>query len=371
MSASRSEHPSFEQLFGRAPRVAAGAPGRVNLIGEHTDYNDGYVLPTAIPQRTLVELAPRGDDVVRVASAQKDGAVTTYRLGAEEPRRDWVDYVAGLTWVLAAEKLPLAGFDARISSEVPLGSGLSSSAALSVAMLRALGSAFALGIDDVALPRFARRSEADFVGAPVGIMDPMACNLCDERSALFLDTRSLAFERVPIPEAVEIVVVSSGIVHDHATGDYATRRAECARACSALGVKSLRELGLTDLPRVMRLPDPLGRRARHVIGENARVLLAVAAMRRGDARALGDLFAQSHASMRDDYEVSIPPIDRLVDIACREKAVFGARLTGGGFGGSVVILAERGAGAAVARSVVRQYAAASSAVPRVLVPQDG
>jgi galactokinase len=364
-----SESEGFVALFGRSPRVVESAPGRVNLIGEHTDYNDGYVLPTAIPQRTVVELAPRGDSSVQVASDSMGGPPREYTLGAEVRRGDWLDYVAGLTFVLGAEGIPLTGFDARISSDVPVGSGVSSSAALSVAMLRALRKAFALGIDDVALPRFARRAEADFVGAPVGIMDPMACHLCDERTALFLDTRSMHYERVPLPAAAEIVVISSGVAHDHASGDYRTRRDECARACSVLGVASLRDLGLADLPRVMQLPEPLGRRARHVIRENAFVLRAVDAIRTGDVRTLGTLFDQSHASMRDDYEVSVAAVDRLVAIAQVEPRVLGARLTGGGFGGSVVVLVERGAGASVAAAVAGRYAAEFSAAPRVLVPQ--
>jgi galactokinase len=359
----------FFALFGRNPQVIASAHGRVNLIGEHTDYNDGYVLPTAIPQRTTVALALRADRSVRVASAQVDGPPREYALGAEARHGDWLDYVAGLTFVLGAEGSRVAGFDARISSDVPLGSGVSSSAALVVALLRALREAFALPIDDLALARLARRVETDFVGAPVGIMDQMACQLCDERTALFLDTRNLRYERVPLPAAAEIVVISTGVVHDHARGDYRARREECMRACAELGVASLREVEIVDLPRVMQLPDPLGRRARHVIAENARVLRAIEAMHDGDVRVLGSLFDESHASMRDDYEVSVPAVDRLVSIAQTEPHVYGARLTGGGFGGSVVALVERGAAASVAAAVLRRYAPAPGATPRVLVPQ--
>jgi galactokinase len=366
-----SAEEEFRGLFSRSPRVVASAHGRVNLIGEHTDYNDGYVLPTAIPQRTVVAIAPRTDRTVRVASAQVDGPPREYALGAEVRQGDWLDYVAGLTFALGAEGVALSGFDARISSDVPLGSGVSSSAALLVALLRALGEAFALRIDDLALARLARRAETDFVGAPVGIMDPMACLLCDERTALFLDTRSLSYERVALPAAAEIVVISSGVAHDHARGDYRTRREECVRACAALGVASLRDVEIGELPRVMRLPDPLGRRARHVIGENARVLRAVEAMRDGDMRVLGSLWGESHASMRDDYEVSVPAVDRLVSIAEAESHVFGARLTGGGFGGSVVVLVERGTAASVAASIARRYTAAPGATPRVLVPREG
>ncbi|MBV9946319.1 MAG: galactokinase, partial [Myxococcales bacterium] len=344
---------------------------RVNLMGEHTDYNDGYVLPTAIPQRTRVELAPRADGIVRVVSTSVDGPAVTYHLGDERARGDWVDFVGGITFVLRSAGSPISGFDARVTSEVPIGSGLSSSAALSIALLRALRSAFGLPLDDLQLPRLARRSENEFVGAPVGIMDPMACHFCDERTALFLDTRSLRSERVDLPPSAEIVVIDSGVAHRHSTGGYRARRAECTRACETLGVASLRELGESALPRVMRLPDPLGRRVRHVIRENARVLLSVEAMRRGDLRALGALFDESHASMRDDYEVSAEGVDRLAAIARRAPGVHGARLTGGGFGGAVVAVVDRGCGRHAAKTIAEGYAAGSSETPVVLVPPTG
>jgi galactokinase len=358
----------FATLFGRPPAVSADAPGRVNLIGEHTDYNGGFVLPTAIPQRTRVELVPRSDDVVRAASTAKDGEVLTFALGAERPGRGWLDYVQGVTCLLRAGGHPLRGFDARIDSTVPVGSGLSSSAALSVSLMRALRTAFGLALDDVQIARLGQRAENEFVGAQVGIMDPMAASLADEGTALFLDARSLHFERVRLPPGADLIVLNSGVAHDHAAGDYNTRRAECERACSLLGVKLLREVDTADLPRVEALPEPLRRRARHVITENERVLGAVEAMRRGDLPRLGELFYQSHASMRDDYEVSVPEIDWIVDLARATGEVYGARLTGGGFGGSVVMLARAGRGRAVAERVARDYAAQSGRTPRVLVP---
>jgi galactokinase len=213
-----------------------------------------------------------------------------------------------------------------------------------------------------------QRAENEFVGAPVGIMDQMAALLAGEREALFLDTRTLSFERVPLPAAVDLVVISSGVAHRHAGGDYVTRRRECERAAEALGVRQLRDLDLHDLPRLAVLPDPLGRRARHVMTEDARVLEAVEAMRAGDARRLGRLFSASHASMRDDYAVSIPEIDLLVELAGREPDVLGARLTGGGFGGSIVALARRGTARDVAGRVAEAYACESGQTPTVLVP---
>ncbi|HEV3261394.1 MAG TPA: galactokinase [Gemmataceae bacterium] len=359
----------FQALFGRPPAVRADAPGRVNLIGEHTDYNGGLVLPTAIPQRTRVELAPRPDQSVRVWSEGQTPAPLQYALGAETPGRGWLDYVQGVTRILGQGGYALGGFDARIESNVPLGSGLSSSAALTVSLMRALRGAFALILDDVEIARMGQRVENEFVGARVGIMDPMAASLADEGTALFLDARSLAYERVPLPAGADLVVVHSGVTHNHAAGDYNRRRAECERACALLGTAQLRDLTSADLPRVMALPEPLGRRARHVITENERVVAAVSAMRAGDLPRLGALFYQSHHSMRDDYEVSVPAIDLIVELARRETSVYGARLTGGGFGGSVVMLAHAGTGQKAAQRIARAYEDRSGHHAKVLVPE--
>jgi galactokinase len=263
--------------------------------------------------------------------------------------------VQGVTHVLADAGLGVHGFDARIDSTVPVGSGLSSSAALEIALLRALDAAFSLGLDPVAMARAGRRAENEFVGAPVGIMDQMACALADETHALFIDTRSLAWERVPLPRHVEVAVVDSGVAHQHAGGGYRRRRAECEEAAARLGVSALRDVGVDDLARVATLPSPLDRRARHVVTENARVLDAVAALRDGDTARLGVLFAASHTSMRDDFEVSVEEVDLIVRLAAGEPGVYGARLTGGGFGGAVVILTRHGEGAECARRIARAY----------------
>ena len=358
----------FRSLFGRDPAVSADAPGRVNLIGEHTDYNGGFVLPTPIPQRACWELAGRDDATVRVASAAVGDGIRSYGLGEEERDGTWLDYVRGVTALLRASGHRIGGFDAGVRSDVPLGSGLSSSAALQVGLLRALRRLFRLELDDLEIAVLARRVENEFVGAQVGIMDPMASSLGAAGSALFIDTLTLSAERVPLPAGAELVVINSGVAHRHAGGDYNTRRAECERACQLLGVSQLRDLGETDLPRVMALPNPLGRRARHVITENARVLAAVAAMRAGDLTELGRLFNASHDSQRDDYAVSISEIDLLVDLARAERRVYGARLTGGGFGGSVVLLVYKGAAANVGRGVAAAYADRSGHTPSILVP---
>ena len=346
--------------------VDADAPGRVNLIGEHTDYNGGFVLPTAIPQRTRVRLHRRSDQTAQVLSAWfGDGQ---YTLGSETPGRGWLDYVQGVTWALRQEGCSLSGFEAQITSEVPAGSGLASSAALEVSLLRALRRAFELPLDELHLARIGQRAENDFVGARVGIMDQMAASLADANSALFLDTRTRDYRRIPLPRGAELVVLHSGVTHEHAAGEYNARRAECERACALLGVRQLRELGATDLPRIAALPEPLGRRARHVVRENERVLQTVTALQAGDLDGIGDLFYASHASMRDDYEVSVAELDLLVELARRELDIFGARLTGGGFGGSVVMLARVGAARTAGERIARDYARQSGCQPTLLVP---
>lgn len=349
--------------------VLADAPGRVNLIGEHTDYHDGFVMPCACPQRTRVRLRVRGDRRVVVRSAQVDSGPVEFELGRERRDRDWADYVRGLTWVVAAEGFRVDGFELQIDSDVPLGSGLSSSAALEIATLRAIREAFELAIDDVRMARLAQRAEVEFVGAPVGIMDQMACTFAGERDALFLDTRSLEFERVHLPPALELVVIDSGVAHQHAGGDYVTRRRESEDAARHLGVDRLRDVSSEALSRLHSLPPVLARRARHVITENARVLQARAALLAGDLTGFGRLLDASHASLRDDYEVSVDAVDVLVAIAQAHPCVYGARMTGGGFGGAVVIGSEADAAQDVASAVNQAYASRTDRRPQVLVPQ--
>ncbi len=359
---------TFAELYGRSATARGEAPGRVNLIGEHTDYNGGFVLPAAIPRRTIVDLAPRTDRVVRAWSEEfAPSEPIEYTLGEEQRRHEWIDYVQGLTWVLAGDGLH-QGFDVRIESTVPLGSGLSSSASLEIALGRAVREAFALPLDDVTLAVRGRRVETDFVGAPVGIMDQMACSLADTTSALFLDTRTLEYSRVPLPTDAALLVIDSGIKHRHAGGEYKTRREECARAAALLGVPELRDVGSDELPRVNALPEPLNRRARHVVTENARVLDTVDALKRSDLAAAGRLFDASHASMRDDFQISIPQIDALVEVARGVQGVYGARLTGGGFGGSIVALANRARAPEAAHLIVHAYNRDHQGAARVLVP---
>jgi galactokinase len=360
----------FDALFGHPWTIRSAAPGRVNLIGEHTDYNGGFVLPAAIPQRTSIELCPRADASVDAWSANFNER-RGYRLGQEARCGAWIDYVQGVTSVLGSAGYRVGGFDVRIESTVPVGSGLSSSAALEIALLRAVREAFQLPLEDVELARLGQRVENAFVGAPVGIMDQMACALADETHALFLDTRTLEYERIAIPEAAALIVIDSGVAHNHAAGDYRTRRAECERAAELLGVPQLRDAEIGDLERIAALPEPLNRRARHVVTEDARVLDTVAALRRGDLAAVGTLFSASHASMRDDFEVSVAEVDGLVSIADGIPGIHGARLTGGGFGGSIVALADRESARTAAAAIASEYARRAHRTAAILVPAAG
>jgi galactokinase len=361
---------AFLDLFGRAPQASAQAPGRVNLIGEHTDYNDGLVLPTTIPQQTRIEIARSPGDLVRAWSANVsvDGVLATYRLGQEQPRHAWIDFAQGVTATLREAGLPVGAFDLRVESTVPLGSGLSSSAALLVALLRGLREIFALSVDDTTIAKLAQRAENSLVGAPVGIMDQMVCSLGTPGSALFLDTRARTFDLVPLPDAAEIAVIDSRLPHHHASGEYRIRRSQCEAAAAALGVPLLRDLTPSDLPRIARLPEPLSRRARHVVLENARVVSAVDALRGSDLSTFGGLMNASHASLRDDFEVSVRAIDRLVSAAQTAPYAYGARITGGGFGGSIVILTAVGHARAVAIDVCREAEGEGWCQPAPVVP---
>ena len=371
MSASMSTERTFEELFGRPARASASASGRVNLMGDHTDYNLGFVFPAPIPQTLRVELDPSDGDAVRVWSRETGSPIEAFRLGEERAGRGWIDRAQAITWTLRRSGRRFGGFDARVVSAIPPGAGLASSAAFSVAFLSALRRAFSLDLDDGDVADLARRAEVEFIGAPVGAMDPLAVLLGRPDEAIFLDTRSLAWERVAIPRGAEIVVVHSGIVHSNDAEGYATRRDECERAASALGVAALRDASPADLPRIDLLDPPLDGRARHVVTENERVLAAVAAFRDERLDDAGRLFFQSHRSLSIDFAVSTPEIDALVDLARAEPDVYGARITGGGFGGAVVLLAARGRGARAGRSIVARYGALTGRRGAVLVPSYG
>ena len=328
----------YQSVFGRAPDTVAEAPARANLLGEHTDYNDGFVLPTPLAYRTVVEAGRNedaGDGTISMHAAQF-GETVERRLG--EPRRgDWTDYVLGSVSVLAEHGVAVPALRIAIDSDVPMGAGISSSAALEVSVLRAARSLLGLDLDDVTIARLGQKAENAYVGMQCGIMDQMVSSLGTFGKALFLDTRDMATELVDLPADERISIIHCGVAHKLTEGGYNTRRQECEAACQALGIASLRDIGTDALDRINALPDPLNRRARHVVTENQRVLDGVAALKSGDIARFGTLMNASHASQRDDYEVSIPEIDALADSAQRHGAI-GARLTGGGFGGSIVAL---------------------------------
>jgi galactokinase len=351
-----------------SPAITAAAFGRVNLIGEHTDYHQGYVLPMPVPRRTVITVKRRGGYVVRASSANVVPAVAEYELGDESRVGGWIDYVQGVTYVIAKSGRSLVGFDVAIDSNVPPGGGVSSSAALTVALLRALRAMCRFDLGDIEIAHLAQKVETEFIGAPIGIMDQMACSVGRPDEALFLDTRSLHFERLPWPSQIGLVVINSGLVHAHAGGEYATRRRESFAAAALLGVRWLRDANVKSL-ECSGLPEPQRRRARHVVTENQRVLDAVAALRNCDPYRLGELFNASHRSMRDDYETSTPEIDTLVEIGQADDDIYGARLTGGGFGGSVVMLAHAGRARNAAERIVAEYRKKTGLPGSVMVPE--
>jgi len=339
---------SHIDVFGSPPEGVWSAPGRVNLIGEHTDYNDGLVLPIALPQRTYAACSPRSDRLLRVHSVQTGATVEVLVDEVDRQRPgNWAAYVAGVLWALDQDGHAVRGLDVTVDSTVPVGAGLSSSAALECSVGAAASDLFALGLlgDDAGRARLARacvRAENDIAGAPTGGMDQSAALLCREGHALLLDCRSGETTHVPFDLAaagLALLVTDTRAEHSLNDGQYGERRESCERAAAELGVGSLRDVDPDDLDAALaRLSDDvLRRRARHVVTEIARVRSAVEALRAGDLGEVGRLFDASHASLRDDYEVSCPELDTSVE-AARSAGALGARMTGGGFGGSSIAL---------------------------------
>lgn len=340
----------FKDIFAQEPTVSASAPGRVNLLGEHTDYNGGFVFPTPLSYQTHIEASKFAGLEVYAESFKE----TKFRDLASGKKGDWLDYVAGCVWVLRKHGYEIPGLRAYIRSEVPMTGGLSSSAALQVSTMRALRELYKLPIDDKQVALLAQQGEVEYVGVRVGIMDQMASSLGKPGYALFLDTLSLEYKLAPLPKGYRVAVVDSGMPRRLAEAGYNTRRAECEEACKLLGVKLLREVSTQDLPRIEALPEPLNRRARHVVTENARVLEGVGALEAGDFKRFGELMVASHSSLRDDYEVSTPELDELVGLELKHGAI-GARLTGAGFGGATVALVEDSKYEAFKAGVGRDY----------------
>ncbi|WP_405677405.1 MULTISPECIES: galactokinase [unclassified Streptomyces] len=363
---------AFRRLFGDSPDGVWAAPGRVNLIGEHTDYNDGFALPMALPQSTLLAARGRTDGRLRLHSAQGDGRITELAVAALAPGTvtGWAGYPAGVVWALAEAGHPVGGADLHFDSTVPTGAGLSSSAALECAVAVAYDELYGLRLSGPELARIAQRAENAFVGVPCGIMDQMASVCCTAGAALHLDARSPErHQHVPFDlrgQGLRLLVIDTRVSHDLGDGAYAALRAGCERAAALLGLPALRDLPAGELPRALdALPAELAPLVRHVVTENARVAEAVSRLREGNAAALGPILDQGHASLRDDYRVSCPETDLAVTAAVGAGAL-GARMTGGGFGGSVIALVRAGEESAVGGAVTAAFAAAGHRSPRVL-----
>ncbi len=330
----------FATKFGHAPRLFR-APGRINIIGEHTDYSGGLVMPAAIDRDCIVAAARSGTRTLRLISSEFSGGGAA---NLDEPlvrRGGWIDYGMGVASVLMERGVELPGADLLIKSEVPVGAGLSSSAALEVAVAHALLALAGSAATGLQIARWTQQAENDFVGMPCGVMDQFASENGVAGSALLLDCATLQYEAVPLPEGAQFLLVDSMVRHTHVDGEYRSRREDCDAAAHVLGKPNLSALNESDLPRVLpKLSARMAKRCRHVVTENARVRKAADAMRVADLEGLGRLMNESHASLRDDMEVSIPEVDALASIAQQTSGVYGARMMGGGFGGSVIALAD-------------------------------
>ncbi len=360
----------FRETYGALPELVARAPGRVNLIGEHTDYNDGFVLPCAISRQTMVAARRRDDGEVRIVAGDLGGATTSFSVAEPimpDSAAPWSNYVRGVAAGLLEAGLALSGADLAIMGNMPQGAGLSSSAALENAAGLALAAlAGQPDLDRTRLALIGQRAEHRFAGCQCGIMDQLVSARAVEGAALLIDCRSMDCTPVPLPDGLAVMIVHSGIERGLVDGEYNLRRQQCETAARHFGVAALRDLAA--------LPEPDGldlvayARARHVIGENARTLAAAAALRTGDLRRLGLLMAESHAAMRDDFQITLPAIDRLVTLL--QDAIGsqgGARMTGGGFGGAVVALLPMAEVARVQQAIEDGYRTPDGGPPLIMV----
>jgi galactokinase len=353
---------AFRRAFGRDPIVLADAGGRVNLIGEHTDYHEGFVLPAAISLRTQVAAAPRDDGVLRIVSEQAGAEVLSSVRELQPPTTvGWQAYVLGPFWVLREEGFDVQGADVLIRSNVPFGGGLSSSAAVEVALVGLAAHLAGRPTESSEAARLARKAENDFCHVPCGAMDQMASACGRDNHAILLDCRTLRAELVPLPPSWAIVVADSGVKHSVAGAEYARRQQQCAEGLTSLqarhpDVRSARDLGLDVLEQERaRMPEVSYRRLRHVVTENARVLSARDALAAADAARTGELLAASHASLASDYEVSCPELDVLVEVASGVSGVIGTRLTGAGWGGNTVNLVQQEAAERACAEIQERY----------------
>lgn len=360
----------FQSVFGAAPDGVWQAPGRVNLIGEHTDYNEGFVLPFAIDRTARVAVRRRPDSTIRLLSTFGNQGLTTVDAGylSRGTARGWTKYPLGVMWALQQRGLHVGGLDLLLDSDVPRGAGLSSSHAIECAVITAVNELTAAGLDTREMVLATQRAENDFVGAPTGIMDQSASLRGAAGHALFLDCRSQDIRLVPFDAAsagLVTLVMDTKVSHSHAGGGYASRRASCERGAGILGVKALRDVGPDGLDAASGILEPeTFRRVRHVVTENERVLQTVEVLETAGPAAIGPLLDASHASMRDDFEISCPELDLAVE-AARSAGAVGARMTGGGFGGSAIALTPAPAEQQVRAAVGRAFAAAGYGPPEI------
>jgi galactokinase len=369
----------FEELYGTAPEGVWAAPGRVNLIGEYTDFNEGFVMPLALPHTAVAAVSRRGDGVLRLHSADIEGPVVELRVDELQPltNTSWAAYPAGVAWVLRQDGHPITGADVHLSSTVPTGAGLSSSAALEVVVALALNDLYELGLTGPELARIAQRAENDFVGVPCGIMDQMASACARDGHALHLDCRDLSIRQIPFDlasQGLTLLVVDSRVKHALGDGAYAERREGCEEGARQLGVSHLRDVAYEDLDSALaRLSDERVRRyVRHVVSDDHRVDQVIRLLDAGEVRAIGPVLTEGHVSLRDDLRISCPELDLVVDTANASGAL-GARMTGGGFGGSAIVLAETSDADTITKAIEEAFASAGYTTPRVFpaVPSAG
>ena len=358
---------AFEDRFGTPPTSVVRAPGRVNLIGEHTDYNDGFVLPMAIDRAIWIALRPRDDSAVHVHSLDFDETTHFALDSLQQADGGWAEYLKGVAWSLQQEDYALKGWEGIVAGDVPRGAGLSSSAALELATARAFAAVSSLSWDAAKMAKLCQRAENEWVGMRCGIMDQMISAAGQADHALLIDCRSLETEAVPLPPGMVVVVLDTATRRGLVDSVYNQRRAQCEAAATFFGVPTLRDVRIEQFQaRPHALDEVTRRRARHVITENARTLQAVQRMREGDADAVGRLMDASHASLRDDFEVSSDELDRMVVCARRQPMCRSARMTGAGFGGSAVALVDDEGAEAFADAVVACYREATDLEPKVI-----
>ncbi|MEE2521603.1 galactokinase [Pseudarthrobacter sp. J75] len=360
----------FEESFGRLPDGVWQAPGRVNLIGEHTDYNEGFVLPFAIDKTARVAVAIRQDSTIRLLSTYGGQGLTTADAASLDSAsaKGWTKYPLGVIWALQQKGIDVPGLDLLLDSDVPLGAGLSSSHAIECAVISALNDLTGAGLIPEEMVLATQKAENDFVGAPTGIMDQSASLRGAKGHAVFLDCRNQDVQLVPFeaePAGLVMLVIDTKVSHSHADGGYASRRASCELGAEVLGVPALRDVTVGDLEEAAGLLDEVTfRRVRHVVTENDRVLQTVELLSSEGPGAIGPLLDASHVSMRDDFEISCPELDLAVDIS-RKNGAIGSRMTGGGFGGAAIALTPVAAEAEVRAAVVRAFADAGFVAPDI------